>query len=288
MRPEQIGEVLSRTRGIAGWFRDEAAMLFGWVDEVQRRHGVEGDLFEIGVHHGRSATLLGKMLRPDEALTVCDLFGDQAGNSSASGRGNLDIFQRNMAAVAGSDLKLRIIQKNSAALDREECGQSIRFFHIDGGHHCHEARADLRLAAACLNARGVIAVDDPYNPQFPGVTEAIIRFLDDHPQFRALMLGFNKMLLVQKEACSLYESELRRREVQEAYNLVDPWATKELPFHGSPLLIFYVPNHVARQPLTLALRSLYRQHRWLHSPLLRPAVAVAKGVVKQRSLRRSA
>ena len=33
-------------------------MLFAWIDEMQRRNGIAGDIFEIGCHHGKSSALL--------------------------------------------------------------------------------------------------------------------------------------------------------------------------------------------------------------------------------------
>jgi hypothetical protein len=45
---------------------------------------VEGHLFEVGVHHGRSAVLLSQLARRGERLGVCDLFGEQGHNVSVS------------------------------------------------------------------------------------------------------------------------------------------------------------------------------------------------------------
>jgi hypothetical protein len=54
---------------------------------LYRDGGVVGDLFEIGVHHGRSALLLSHMARTGEWVRVCDLFGAQSDNVSSSGGG---------------------------------------------------------------------------------------------------------------------------------------------------------------------------------------------------------
>ena len=52
------------------------------------------------------------------------------------------------------------------------------FFHIDGGHNPDEALHDLHLAASSTITQAAIVIDDPLTPVWPGVAEAIFRFLD--------------------------------------------------------------------------------------------------------------
>jgi hypothetical protein len=75
MKPNQAEKLFRKTKKIHGWFSFEAAMLFAWIDDIQKSSGLVGDIFEIGVHHGKSAVFLGAMLDPIlENLSVCDLF----------------------------------------------------------------------------------------------------------------------------------------------------------------------------------------------------------------------
>ncbi|HWD75957.1 MAG TPA: class I SAM-dependent methyltransferase, partial [Solirubrobacteraceae bacterium] len=171
MQPAEVRAVTRRTRGIQGWFSSEAAGLFGLLDEAQRSAGVQGDLFEIGVHHGRSAVLLSHLARPGERLGVCDLFGAQEQNVSDSGSGDRGIFEANMAALASGFDRLDVFAMASDRLTPEQLGGPYRLFHIDGGHLREEALSDLRLGAAVLDPRGAIAVDDPFSVAWPGVTE---------------------------------------------------------------------------------------------------------------------
>ena len=182
MKPLVAMEAAARCRQIHGWFSFEAALLFAWIDEVQRQMGVSGDLFEIGVHRGRSAVLLSHMLGGNEALGVCDLFGEQVGNVSRSGAGDRAEFNSNMRRFGKAHDRLQVFAKPSSQLSPDEIGARYRFFHIDGGHNADEALGDLRLSAACTRPEGAILIDDPFRSEWPGVTEAVIRFLDSTPE----------------------------------------------------------------------------------------------------------
>lgn len=203
VEPRTIREVVKQSRDIEGWFSPAAAGLFGLLDMAQP--DVRSDLFEIGAHHGKSAVLLARMTRSDETLCVCDIFEDQAANVSASGAGNRAVFERNIATIAPG-ARTQVFQTRSSELTPEAIGGPYRFFHIDGGHLREEARADLELAASVLAHAGVIVVDDPFQPEWPGVTEAILEFCGNRPEFEPVALGFNKLVIARRESRARYEA----------------------------------------------------------------------------------
>lgn len=227
-------------RNIDGWFSPEAAGFFALVDETQRLNDVRGDIFEIGCHYGRSTFLLGQMVRPGEKLGVCDLFDEQEANVSDSGGGNRDVFMENMKPLTENGLELRVFQGLSQNLTAPKIGENHRFFHIDGGHNADEALADLKLATQATIEKGVIVVDDPFRQDWPGVTEALIRFLDEHNDFWPIVVGFNKMILVRENHADLYISQFVDEDKREAYGFGHPWRSKKLPFLGRPMRIFYL------------------------------------------------
>lgn len=277
MQPQQSRDVIRASRAIRGWFSPQAAQLFAWLDEIQKRNDITGDIFEIGSHHGRSAYCLGAMARPGaEQLAVCDLFADQGANLSGSGDGDLDIFRRNLAPIVERGVHLEVFQASSDTLSAAQIGTNYRFFHIDGGHNCDEALADLNLAAECTTGKGVIVLDDPFRPEWPGVTEALIRFLDAHPGYRAIVVGFNKLVLTRAEHAPIYLAQLAREEERLRYGLGYPWHVKTLPFNGQPLEIFYVPTFVPKQAVALSLLCRYHNP----GPLLRPLVQLVKRFVR--------
>lgn len=270
-------ELVRRTRRVHGWLSVEAAMLIAWIDEIQKSDGVAGDVFEIGVHHGKSALLLAALLRPGrETLGVCDLFADQSRNLSASGAGDRQIFEANMKAHAGSDLQMRIFAKPSSALTREEIGANVRIFHIDGGHNVEEALNDLQLAAATTVDAGVIVLDDPFRADWPGVTHAAVRFLEENRAFCAVAVGFNKMILTRREVADRYAREIDAKDQRAAHNIIYPWQLKVLPFMGHPLRIFHVPSYLSLHSLRAKAIRYHHFNRWTHVPVLAPVVYLAK------------
>jgi hypothetical protein len=132
MKKLDIRDYLDATSHVKGWFFPIDASLFGAVDEIQKLEGVKGNLFEIGVHHGKSTVLLSRMAREGESVGACDIFDDQELNRDASGKGNIDIFRANMKAH-GRQGTLNVFARSSEALSREDTNE-CRFFHIDGGH----------------------------------------------------------------------------------------------------------------------------------------------------------
>lgn len=255
-------------------------MLFAWIDEIQKVNGIVGDVFEIGVHHGKSAALLGATLqRPQETFGVCDMFGEQAANVSVSGLGDRAVFERNMMRFL-PDIDIRVFAKPSADLTVHDIGTRHRFFHIDGGHNPDEALNDLRLARDATLEQGVIAVDDPLRPEWPGVSEAIFHFLESETLFCALLVGFNKMLLVRRSVAEMYLRQVEKEENRRHYRIIYPWHLKTLPFMKFPLRIFYRPTHLQGGGVGATMRSLYHRHEWLQNPVLRPIAAAAKAILR--------
>lgn len=263
MKPDTARNIIQKSKNINGWFSVEAAMFFAWIDEIQRLNGITGDVFEIGCHHGKSTVLISAMVQPQgEKLCVCDLFGNQEVNISRSGRGDFEIFKRNMS-LFNNGLNVQILQKNSNTLSVKEIGNNYRFFHIDGGHNCAEALSDLRLAADSIIEKGVIALDDPFRPEWPGVTEAVIRFLDENRQYCAIIVGFNKLILTRRDSSDIYSREMLKVENRQIYKLGYPWHLKELPFNGYPLQIFHIPTYLAKKTPVFYIRKYLQNHKWI-------------------------
>lgn len=201
MKRDEVRRYLEDTRAVEGWFFPIDAYLFGFIDEVQGREGVGGNLFEIGVHHGKTAIFLARMRREGESVGVCDVFDEQELNVDRSGEGNRAVFERNLRGH-----ELRVFAKVSSALTGEETTRNCRFFHIDGGHRAEDVVNDLEVAARALLPDGVVAVDDLFNPNWPGVGEGFYRFIATRPDvFVPLLIGGNKVLLARPGAAARYE-----------------------------------------------------------------------------------
>src|SRR5262245_38178038 len=59
----------------------------------------------------------------------------------------------------------------------------------------------MKLCSAVAAPGGLIALDDYFNPAFPGVGEGAVRFGFEHPQtLRPIAIGFNKVLFQREPA----------------------------------------------------------------------------------------
>lgn len=216
MKKTAVAEYLQQTKGVEGWFFPIDALLFGIADELQKRDGVRGNLFEIGVHHGKTALFLARMADEGEVVGVCDVFERQELNRDRSGSGNREIFERHLREHNAS---VRIFAKLSSEITAEDTTARCRFVHIDGGHRPEDVLNDLEVAARALLPDGIVAVDDVFNPSWPGVSEGFYRFIANGT-FVPLAIGGNKVLLARPEAAARYERHWA--EIDEWRRYIEP------------------------------------------------------------------
>ena len=190
---------------IEGWGIDaNLARLFLNLNEYQRQRKTYGNLFEIGVHHGRSAVLLALMSSLGETAVFVDLFDRQDENVDLSGSGNLQIFKSNLAKWAPGKIAL-ILQENSLNLDFaavEELKDGVRFAHIDGAHYRAAVLNDIVKTRSVLIDGGIVVVDDFMHTGFPGVNEACNAYLEENTEnkLEPVAIGMNKLILTTRES----------------------------------------------------------------------------------------
>lgn len=202
MTRDEVRRYLDETRSVEGWFFPIDAYLFGFIDDVQQREGIRGNLFEVGVHHGKTALFLARMKAADETLGVCDVFDQQELNRDRSGEGNRAIFERNMQGC-----ETRVFAQESSTLTSIDTTTRCRFVHIDGGHRPEDVLADLMTAERALLPDGIVAVDDVFNPNWPGVSEGFYRFMATRANALVpLLIGGNKVLCARPSTIGRYES----------------------------------------------------------------------------------
>jgi len=181
---------------IPGWFSPDACLIFMAYHQLLADEGRAGDVLEIGVHHGLSAIGIAALRGDAGRFVAIDLFDDLQGrNVSKSGLGDREQFMENMARFHRDLSFLTTIAAPSASLRPSDLGTAFSFCHVDGGHSAAEVFADLELCAAITAPGGLIALDDYFNPAFPGVGEAAVRFGLERPGvLRPIAIGFNKAL----------------------------------------------------------------------------------------------
>jgi hypothetical protein len=216
---------------IEGWFSRDAALMFMAYNEVIAAHDIAGDVVEIGVHHGLSALALAAIRRDGAQLVAIDLFDElQARNVSGSGSGSRAHFVRNMSEFFGDIAFVRCIAAASGTLGQADLGRTFSFCHVDGGHTARETYQDLDLCSRILLPGGLLALDDYFNPAFPGVCEGAIKFWLAHDgALTPIAAGFNKVLFQKAPAQFELNAEFKGRFPYIPHETTTLWET---PIHS--------------------------------------------------------
>jgi len=258
MNREEVRDYLRATSGVKGWFFPIDAALFGAVDEIQKREGVAGNLFEIGVHHGKATVLLARMKRDGERLGACDIFENQGLNRDASGKGDKEIFLSNMRTHGKlADGELRVFAKSSEELAVEETTGSCRFFHIDGGHWSEIVVNDMMTADRALIPEGIVAVDDVFNPNWPGVGEGFYEFMRYKPgRFTPVLIGGNKVFLARPDFAKRFRKYCTPPEAFAKLVYAGPFSFEDKEWMGADVLTVIRHSWVDLSPVRAALSHL--------------------------------
>ncbi|MEX2047932.1 MAG: class I SAM-dependent methyltransferase [Chloroflexota bacterium] len=196
-----------------GAFNIDAALFFFAYGSLLADAGVRASVLEIGVHHGLSAIAVAALRGPGGRVIAVDTFGRDDRNIGRSGQmtGDEKTFRANIARYH-PDVELQVIAGDSQALTPKDLPNDLSFSHIDGGHSAEETQHDLELASAASLPGALIAVDDHFNPSFPGVAEGSVRFLMERPgTVVPLAIGFNKVMYQRAPARGEINREFRKR-----------------------------------------------------------------------------
>ena len=174
---------------VEGWLSQGIEEPLTEVDRFQREAGILGSVMEIGVHQGKFFIPLALLKRPEEYALGIDLFEDQARNIDFSGMGGtegpptVETCRRHIFAFAENPEAIHLMSVDSLTLGPLEIADLLRtyprfaFTSIDGGHTALHLSIDFMTASQLTSPVGVIAVDDLFHPDWPGVTEGIFRVL---------------------------------------------------------------------------------------------------------------
>jgi Methyltransferase domain len=91
---------------------------------------------------------------------------------------------------------------------RSSC-DTFRFFSVDGGHTADHCYKDLCTSEALVASGGVVALDDGFAFEWPGVTEGLFRYLNrPGAKLAPFASTKKKVFLTQKEFCKNFADGL--------------------------------------------------------------------------------
>lgn len=232
---------------IHGAFTMNAAVIFAAYAALAREDGASGPVLEIGVHQGLSAILVAALREPGAPMVAIDTFGASP-DATVSGGMAADegTFLANMTRYHGDARFVRVIARDSRGVRADELGRGFSFCHIDGGHSAEETHHDLTLASAVAAPGAIVAIDDYFNPSFPGVSEGTVRFLiQRRGELAPVAIGANKVLFRRSPSTR----DLNARFIERYPFIPRTRAT----FEGRDVLVFgsAVASHVDVERSTL-------------------------------------
>lgn len=243
--------------GVEGWFARCDAQIFAALLSAQCARGRDGAVAEIGVHHGKSFIPLAISNQGKRCYAI-DVFGSQHLNVDQSGSGDRARFLANLARHGVDPNGIVVDARLSMAVTSQDILRrvgTVRFFHIDGGHHLEAVVADLQLAASTLDGSGVIVLDDALRPEWPEVAMGMFAYLAQSPGIVPFALGFNKAYLCRSEHAGDY------REVLLADPFLQMYLSKRYRVSREEILVF---QHYPLPEWNLRQRLVH--HLKLHHP----------------------
>lgn len=179
---------LDAFRGIEGWMADEAAdltsRLFHWQRSMQAVTGV----LELGVFKGRYLSLLASLAQGTDAPIIgVDAFTSRVGEQIPQADRDYarDVALATVAALAPDAAPLTLLVAFTADVDigtlRGLGPGGYSFISVDAGHLAADVQADLAMVGQLATEHTIIAADDVFNPQTPGVMEGLCRHFAAHP-----------------------------------------------------------------------------------------------------------
>ncbi|MEU6823761.1 class I SAM-dependent methyltransferase [Streptomyces atriruber] len=181
---------------VPGWFWPLDQRLFAWFLGDGAADTPPGDLLEMGCYLGKSTVVMGQFLRPEEKMTVCDLFGADDGYTKEATKAfyqkslTRQAFEANYTAF--HDMLPELVEGRTDMLPELIDDGSCRFIHIDASHMYDDVRDDILTARNALREDGVLVLDDYRTEHTPGVAAATWEAVFRHG-LRPVMLSSNKL-----------------------------------------------------------------------------------------------
>lgn len=204
---------------IDGWLHATTALAIVETLWLQERHGIDGNLAEIGIFRGKSLLALVAGARESETIHAIDVFDDtpaeQTGptdyDATAYGRGNKEEFLANVHEFFPS-ARIATLVRNSTELRGHESEfglERLRLLSIDGGHTRSVTLNDLQIADACLGDAGICCLDDVFNVHWTGVASGLFMFLELRPNLVPVVMFPNKLFLCRPSWRLFYATQFR-------------------------------------------------------------------------------
>jgi hypothetical protein len=187
---------------VQGWLGDQMYKLLKIVGSAFDSIGLNGNIAEIGIHHGLSFFLFTSLRRHEELCFAIDLFDEQHLNVDHSGKGSLTTFLSHLNMMLPFEKPfVQILQRDTLTFSMQEftnvfSPNGVKLFSVDGGHTTAHVCNDLSLVQEVLVPGGIVALDDFFGPHWPTVTEGFYQFTQTrNRRLKPVLFYQNKLFL---------------------------------------------------------------------------------------------
>ena len=230
MPTENLQRYLEDYEGHPGFFLPMAMHAWDFLLTAQTDLGIVGGMLEIGVYKGKSAILSSMYFAREEPCFFLDLYDTPEAQTAVTAiRPQNNFFLKMRSEDALTDPRLK------------EMRGRLRFVHIDGDHTGYSTRSDLDMAAALLEPKGVICVDDFFSFKYPQLTAAVYAFLFENPMaFKLFFAGANKGYICRSSQFAEYDEYIRRHAPEKLDLTGNNWTLARTSYvhdHGCFTLI---------------------------------------------------
>ncbi len=116
-----MDKYLSVVDEIEGWYNyAQINQVISLINDIHSEHNVSGNIYEVGVHHGKSFIPLALLLKNNEKAYAFDVFDMQEFNYDGSGKGNRKQFETHLNAIIGDKI-LRQYYDFPKGFNQNEC-----------------------------------------------------------------------------------------------------------------------------------------------------------------------
>jgi len=190
-----------------GWFLAEAQVAWDCLFCFQEQQHIHGNLLEIGVWRGKSATLSALHARSDETCVYVDPI------MLAEFKDTIGLIRHPNSMFVESSSE--VLPENPQVM---QMGSTFRWIHIDGEHSGESVQRDLTVALDLIAEDGLICIDDFPSCAYPQIIVAVTEFLRQHPQSTMILCGHNKGYICCTSIAETYRKFIRDNLHREMSN----------------------------------------------------------------------
>ena len=251
IQPAEID--LEAFRGIEGWMSDEAADLTRRLLHWQRTMQAVTGVLELGVFKGKYLSLLASLAQGTGVPVVgVDAFTSRVGEQIMPDDRDYarDAAVATIMAMAPGSAPPTLLVSFTADVGadalRELCPAGYSFISIDAGHLATDMAHDLALVEALVGEWTIVAADDAFNAQTPGVMEGLCRYFIGKPGTALAPFAWagNKLFLCHRSMHPVllaYVHDMLRQPAASSYAAMS-YIAKSAELHAHNRLLGFTPS----------------------------------------------